>query len=132
MKWEPTSVFLPGEFHGQRSLVGYSPWGHKESDMTSWLNIHRGRFRQSEAPYWQFSELKEALLSRAPSCHYHIIVFSPPETKSSELGARVLAHPQALLLAITQLTFPERSHSSHLTSPQFFLPKFPSFDCTLR
>ena len=27
-----TSVFLPGEFHGQRSLVGYSPWGHKELD----------------------------------------------------------------------------------------------------
>ena len=27
-------VFLPGESHGQRSLAGYSPWGHKESDMT--------------------------------------------------------------------------------------------------
>ena len=25
---QPTPVFLPGEFHGQRSLVGYSPWGH--------------------------------------------------------------------------------------------------------
>ena len=32
--WQPTPVFLPGEFHGQRSLVGYSLWGHKESDMT--------------------------------------------------------------------------------------------------
>ena len=31
---QPTPVFLPGEFHGQRSLVGYSPWGHKESDRT--------------------------------------------------------------------------------------------------
>ena len=29
-----TPVFLPGESHGQRSLVGYSPYGHKESDMT--------------------------------------------------------------------------------------------------
>ena len=29
-----TPVFLPGEFHGQRSLVGYSPWGHKESKTT--------------------------------------------------------------------------------------------------
>ena len=28
----PTPVYLPGESHGQRSLVGYSPWGHKESD----------------------------------------------------------------------------------------------------
>ena len=32
--WQPTLVFLPGESHGQRSLVGYSPWGHKELDMT--------------------------------------------------------------------------------------------------
>ena len=33
-QWQPTPVFLPGKFHGQRSLVGYSPWGRKESDMT--------------------------------------------------------------------------------------------------
>ena len=32
--WQPTPVSLPGESHGQRSLAGYSPWGHKESDMT--------------------------------------------------------------------------------------------------
>ena len=31
---QPTPVFLPGESHGQRSLEGYSPQGHKESDMT--------------------------------------------------------------------------------------------------
>ena len=29
--WQPTPVFLPGESHGQRSLAGYSPWGHTES-----------------------------------------------------------------------------------------------------
>ena len=34
---QPTPVFLPGEFHGQRSLAGYSPWGHKELDMTEQL-----------------------------------------------------------------------------------------------
>ena len=33
-EWQPTPVFLPGESLGQRSLVGYSPWGCKESDMT--------------------------------------------------------------------------------------------------
>ena len=33
-EWHPTPVFLPGESHGQRSLVNYSPWGHKESDTT--------------------------------------------------------------------------------------------------
>ena len=30
-KWLPMPVFLPGKSHGQRSLAGYSPWGHKES-----------------------------------------------------------------------------------------------------
>ena len=33
-KWKPTPVFLLGKSHGQRSLAGYSPWGHKESDTT--------------------------------------------------------------------------------------------------
>ena len=32
--WLPTPAFLPGEFHGQRNLVGYYPWGHKEYDTT--------------------------------------------------------------------------------------------------
>ena len=35
-------VFLPEKSHGQRSLVGYSPWGCKESDMAEWLNTQRG------------------------------------------------------------------------------------------
>ena len=33
-EWQPTPVLLPGKSHGQRSLVGYRPWGRKESDMT--------------------------------------------------------------------------------------------------
>ena len=33
-KWQPTPVLLPGKSHGWRSVVGYSPWGHKELDMT--------------------------------------------------------------------------------------------------
>ena len=36
-KWQSTPEFLPGKSHGQRSLVGYSTWGHKESDMTEQL-----------------------------------------------------------------------------------------------
>ena len=35
--WLPTPVFWPGEFHGQRSLVHYSPWGRRDLDMTGWL-----------------------------------------------------------------------------------------------
>ena len=39
-KWKPTPLFLPGEFHGQKSLEGYSPWGCKKSDTTEQLNHH--------------------------------------------------------------------------------------------
>ena len=38
-KWQPTPIFLPGESHGQRSLVGYGLWGHEELDMTEWLSM---------------------------------------------------------------------------------------------
>ena len=37
-KWQPTPVFLPGKSHGQSSLVGYSPWGRKQSDVIQQLN----------------------------------------------------------------------------------------------
>ena len=38
-KWPPNPVFLPGQFHGQRSLVDCSPWSRKELDMTEWLSL---------------------------------------------------------------------------------------------
>ena len=39
-KWQPTLVFLPGKFHGQRSLAGYIPRGYKQLDMAKHLHIH--------------------------------------------------------------------------------------------
>ena len=39
-KCQPTSILFPGKSHGQRSVVGYSPWGRKESDMTERLHFH--------------------------------------------------------------------------------------------
>ena len=38
-KWQPTPVFLPGEFHGRGNLAGYSPWGHTELVMTEHTHI---------------------------------------------------------------------------------------------
>ena len=51
-KWQSTLVFLTGEFHGQKSLVGYSPWGHKELNTTEWL-IH---------------------LAKKPSVFHHLVI----------------------------------------------------------
>ena len=39
-KWQPTPIFLPENFHGQRSLTGYSPWGRQEWDMTEHAHTH--------------------------------------------------------------------------------------------
>ena len=39
-QWHPTPVFLPGKSHGRRSLVGCSPWGRQQSDMTERLHFH--------------------------------------------------------------------------------------------
>ena len=39
-RWHPTPVLLPGKSHGQRSLVGCSPWGHEELDTTERLHFH--------------------------------------------------------------------------------------------
>ena len=39
-KWQSTPVFLPGKSHGKRSLIGHSPWGCKELDMTEQLHFH--------------------------------------------------------------------------------------------
>ena len=41
-EWQPTLISLPGECHGQKSLVGYSPWGRKELDTTEWLTLSYG------------------------------------------------------------------------------------------
>ena len=52
--WQPTLVFLPGKSHGQRSLVGYSPWDHKESDTTE-------RLKQQTCLMYRFEEKLPAL-----------------------------------------------------------------------
>ena len=44
-KWQPASVFLPGKFHGQRSLAGCGPWGHKESHTTEHTCVHTPKMK---------------------------------------------------------------------------------------
>ena len=54
-EWLSIPVFLPGEFHGQRSLVGYSPWSHKELDITEQLtlSLHFQIMLDSLSPLWE-------------------------------------------------------------------------------
>ena len=54
-KWQPTPIFLLGEFHGQRSLAGNSPWGRKESDMTEQLSRAGHMLRGQGESFTSFS-----------------------------------------------------------------------------
>ena len=61
----PTPVFLPGEFHGQRRLVDYSPWGHTESDTTEQLtHTHIPSVAQwsPHIPLWGLFSMSSVLL----------------------------------------------------------------------
>ena len=57
-KQQPTPVFLPWESHGWRSLVGYSPWGHKELDTTERLQFHfQGISFSSPNSWWTIASI---------------------------------------------------------------------------
>ena len=50
---QPTPVFWPREFHGQRNLAGHSPWGHKESDMAEHTHINKEKSHwKYQVPWW--------------------------------------------------------------------------------
>ena len=66
-KWQPTPVFLPGESHGQRSLVGYSPWGCKESDTTEQLN---NRSIHGHLTVWLSKRFKEHIMYQKCAWYY--------------------------------------------------------------
>ena len=51
-KWQPTPVFLPGESHGRRSLVSYSPRGRKESDTTERLHFNLMKVKEESEKVW--------------------------------------------------------------------------------
>ena len=66
-KQQPSSVFLPGKSHGQRSLVGYSPWGRKELDMTEEMDCKMSQrpkakgSREAKTPSLSISREKPGL-----------------------------------------------------------------------
>ena len=59
-EWQPTPVFFPGEFHGQRSLAGPTSWSHKESDMTKRLT-HSDDCKCTEKKPWIVKMVKQIL-----------------------------------------------------------------------
>ena len=59
-KRQPTPIFLPGKFYGQRSLTGYSPWGRKDSGLS--MHMHVLYSYNIICPYWYYNYYCKALL----------------------------------------------------------------------
>ena len=85
-EWLPTPVFLPGESHGQRSLAGYSPSGHKESDTTEQLTL--SVWRQCTWSADTVSVRGFALEHNFPSLNFHALE-KAMATHSSVLAWRI-------------------------------------------
>ena len=83
-KWQPTPIFLPGESHGQRRLVGYSPWGCKKLDTTERACV-RVYTHTHTHPWISYIHLN------------HLVLVVSPETKESEVKVAqlcpTLCHP---------------------------------------
>ena len=110
-KWQPTPVSLPGKSNGERSLVGCSPWGRKESDTTA-TNTYLGRGwwerERTDGPHGNYSapHLRPQLLvlmscvPQAPALS--LVLTSPPGCGLQEGRASVClfsAVPQRLVLS---------------------------------
>ena len=95
-KWIPTPVFWPGEFHGQRSVAGYSSWGIKESDKTEQLSLtHSFKFRFNK----NISNLRDKHVSLAQEVPV-IIHFLHSSTHTYTCGLLYIRALQRFLLLI--------------------------------
>ena len=101
--WQPTPVFLPGKFQGQRSLVGYSSWGHKELDATE----HRTLFW-----FVQFCLFFSTFISHFSSIQSlsHVWLFATPWTAARQASLSITNSPSLLKLMSIELVKP----SNHL------------------
>ena len=100
-QWHPTPVLWPGKSHGRRSLVGCSPWGHKESDTTEWLHFHA--------------------LEKEMAAHSSVLAWRIPGTGEPgglpSMGSHRVGHDWSDLVAVAAAAAAAKGHS---VSPSLF------------
>ena len=116
-KRQPTSVFLPGEFHGQRSLVGCGPRGRKESDMTEQLT-HTQEYTSFHSCEVGFQWVAVQLLS-------HVRLFATPWTAACQASLSFTISRSLLKLMSTESVIP--SNHPILCGPLLLLPSMGMF-----
>ena len=140
---QPTPVFLPGESHGQRSLAGYSPWGHRVR--YDWSNLAHTCFLMMAIlsgvrwlSHWETSENFVLPMSSIASCNvttsrFHVYVFGPhadqfrcavaaTATSSEGRNPKASWDPTGTERAFIAMTVPATSSSSFLSFPRIKTP----------
>ena len=124
-RWHPTPVLLPGKSHGQRSLVGCSPWGHEQSDTTERLHFHfsLSRIGEGNGNPFQFSCLENPRDGGA----WWAAVYGVAQswTRLKQLSSRISSNVHVLMLfsqIIPPSPSPAESRSLFLTSVSPLLP----------
>ena len=116
-KWQPIPIFLPGESHGQRSLVGYSLWDHKKSDITEQLSTHSNRnldcWLDSSFLLWAHSDVNSPLSTALAASHWFWhVCFCFIKEMCCLIFCMVIDFSVAFLLLISSLN-PLRSETMH-------------------
>ena len=116
---KPTPVFLPGEFHGQRNLEGYSPWGYKELDTTEWLTLFHIFCIQFLYQIWAFLSYSPSLLSSYfPNS---VLKISCPNSQFLVLRAMLFITCKTKVLEVYPIFFKSWYISVNLAFLQFLL-----------
>ena len=107
-KWQPTPISLPGKPHGQRSLVGYSPWGRKELDMTEWPHFHFSFFPPCSVAWGQTVLGIKVTAFKRTDANVHTqlpgMLYSLPLTNNPHLFQRLLdTHKQSSPFSVQEL-----------------------------
>ena len=116
-KWQPIPILLPGESHGERSLVGYSPWGRKESDTTKRLHFLFFHFQCDRRLYLSFAASSPLCCRKRQICVADWNL-SLPSPISSPLNFSEVVPSTKLLSLLTQF--------QHLLSWKSQLTQVPS------
>ena len=124
-QWQPTPVFFPGKSYGQRRLVGCSPWGHKESDMTERLHFHFSLscIGEGNGNPLQCSCLENPRDGGALWAAVYGVAQSRTQLKQLSSRSSILCHPLHLLLSV----FPSIRVFSNESAFHIRWPKFWSF-----
>ena len=108
-KWQPAPVFLPGEFHGQRILVGYSPWGckrvvHNWSDLawSMYTNIHTYAYiHTNTCTHIHTSTQRDIHIHMHTYTHKHTYIYIHTHTRTQSL---IYTHTYRAIISIVSIT----------------------------